>query len=613
MRVWFCGTLIILFAACDQGIAQNHSASWVGSIGDLVVDSRNLESAQFERKEREEGAAGEIAIIVGEEGGGDRVLRLATLRQPAALDSLEVSLPTVGEIKESTPCWLHLMAKAVQPQVETGLARLSVGFRSIESPARRMLEHVLYVEPSWTSIDIPFWPEGSFEAGEAKVVLGIGTQLQVIDIGRLAVRCFDPESLPRDLPKTSFSYLGRADDAPWRKIAEGRIDRYRRGDLIIRVVDVDDQPVADAEIQMQMTRHAFKFGTAVNAELLAGVALDGKASRYSGEDTTRYRTTLQQLFNIVTFDSNLNWVVQSSAEERRANEDALAWINSLGLRLRGSQLVSGSRANLPANLQENPDDPEVTHALVRERVSSTVAALNGRISEWDVLDRPFERLDTINPSNMEEVGDWFRIARAASDGPRLFLTERDVLAGDRLVQLITMLSGLTERDVPIDAIGVKGHFNEQPPPIQVLSDRLDQLASFDLPIMITDFDMDTDDPTLLADFARDLMTLAFSHPSIEGFMFQNLWQGADAGSDAALFRDDWTLQPVGEVYRDLVLEQWWTDDVALSNADGDLQTRGFLGDYVITARKDNLSATSTLTLGPEGASITLRLDKATSG
>ncbi len=614
MRGWFCGALIILSAACDQGLmAQSQPASWVGSIGHLVVDGGNLESAQLEYREGDDAANGEMSIIPGEEAGIDRVLRLATLRQPAALDSLKASLTTKGDIEEGAPCWLHLMAKAVQPQVETGLARLSIGLRSTEVPARQVLEHEVYVEPSWTPIDIPFRAEDSFAAGEAKVVLGVGTQLQVIDIGKIMVRCFDLESTPGNLPKTLFTYAGRADDAPWRKISEGRIDRYRKGDLIVKVVDADNQPVPDAEIQMQMTRHAFKFGTTVDVELLAGAASDGKPSQYSGEDTTRYRKTLQQLFNIVTFENSLDWAVRSDTAERRVNEDALAWVNSLGLALRGSRLVSGSWSDLPADLQEKRDDPEAIRALVRERVGNTVGALDGRITEWDVLDWPHERRDAINLSGLGEIGEWFRVARAASAGPRLFLTESDVLAGDRLVQLVTMLSGLTERDVPIDAIGVKGHFNEQPPPIQVLSDRFDQLASFDLPIMITDFDMDTDDPALLADFTRDLMILAFSHPSVEGFMFQGFWQGQQAEAEAVLYRGDWTLQPVGEIYRDLVLGQWWTDDVALSNADGDLQTRGFLGDYVITARKDNLSATSTLSLGSDGASIVLRLDKATSG
>ena len=132
-------------------------------------------------------------------------------------------------------------------------------------------------------------------------------------------------------------------------------------------------------------------------------------------------------------------------------------------------------------------------------------------------------------------------------------------------------------------------------------------------MMITEFDMETSDPALHADFTRDLMTLAFSHPSVEGFVFWGFWEGRQSIPGAAMYDENWTTKPAGEIYRDLVLGRWWTDDVALTNVDGELLTRAFLGDYVITARKNDLSASKTLNLGRDGISIKLKLAKATSG
>lgn len=614
MRGWFCGALVLCFAACDQGsVPEGEPASWIGSIGHLVVDGGDLKNVRFARTGGARATDGEMTIVPVDDANFDQALRLETLRQPLSLDSLEASLITRGAIEQDASCWLHLMTKAVQPQIETRLARLLIGFRATDNKQQPMLDHEIYVEPKWTSIDIPFVVEDALGAGEAEVVLGVGTQLQVVDVGNVAVRCFDPDTPPRDLPKTAFTYAGRSEDAPWRKIAEGRIDRYRRGDLAVKVVDADDQPVPDAEIHVQMTRHAFKFGTAIDAELLAGEGPDGEPSRYSEEETTRYRKVLQELFTIATLKSGMNWAAWSDPAQRRVTEVALAWINSLGLELRGNRLVPDSWSDLPGDLREKRDELDIIRAAVRDRVTSTVGELDGRIAEWDVVDRSRDRHDFIDLLGWEELDEWFKLARSAAAEPRLFLNESDILAGDRLAQLVTTLGQLTERNVPIDAIGIKGHFHEQPPSIQVLSDRLDQLASFELPMMITEFDMETDDPALLTDFTRDLMTLAFSHPSLEGFMFWGFWEGREAFSNAALYQEDWAIKPNGEVYRDLVLGQWWTDEVARSNVDGDLVTRAFLGDYVITARKDDLSATSTLTLGADGATITLRLDRPSSG
>ena len=554
-----------------------------------------------------------MSIVQVDDAGFKKALRLETLRQPLRMDSLEASLITRDAVNKGATCWLHLMARAVRPQAETGLARLAVSFQPTETEQEPMLDHEIYVEPTWTSIDIPFSAREDIDEGQAKISLGVGTQLQVIDVGNIVMRCFGSDILPGDLPRTSFSYAGRADDAHWREIAEGRIDRYRKGDLAVKVVDADDQPVADAEIQVQMTRHAFKFGAAVNAELLAGVEPASEQNRYDDEDVSRYRKVLQELFNTVTFEDSMTWAAWSDAAKRQVTEKALAWVDSLGLALRGSALVAGDWSELPPDLQEKRSDSNFIRAAVRDRVTETVGALRGRIAEWDVVDRPRDRHRLLEFLGKGEMDEWFKLARAADDQPKLFLNESDVLHGDRLVQLITTLGELTKKNVPIDAIGIKGHFKQQPPPMQVLSDRLDQLASFDLPIMITEFEMGTDDPDLHADFTRDLMTLAFSHPSVEGFVFRGFWEGGHNGPKTSMYQPDWTINPNGEVYRDLVLRQWWTDDVALSNPDGDLLTRGFLGDYVITARKEGASASATITLDEDGTNLTLKLDKTTSG
>ena len=43
------------------------------------------------------------------------------------------------------------------------------------------------------------------------------------------------------------------------------------------------------------------------------------------------------------------------------------------------------------------------------------------------------------------------------------------------------------------------------------------------------------------------------------------------------------LLPAGEVYKNLVLNEWWTNVTGTTDSDGKLKIRGFLGDYEITA------------------------------
>ncbi|MGI9421041.1 MAG: endo-1,4-beta-xylanase [Geminicoccaceae bacterium] len=599
MRVGFLAAAALVLVACDQVTIAEPEASWTGSIGRLVADGEDPENLEIAHADGTGAEHGRLTRVPVEDADVDVAVRLETLGQPPRMESLQARLVTRADMEADDACWLRFDARAVQPQVELGLGRLSIIVRPTEAGLEPLVHRSIYLEPVWTPIDLAFTVPSGLGAGEAEVVFGFGTQLQVVDVGGVSMRCFQDETVLDRLPRSRFSYAGREPDAAWRATAEKQIERYRKGDLAIEVTDGSGQPVADAEIHIQMSRHAFTFGTAVDADRLAGT--DDEAA------TTAYRKTLGELFNTVSIDDRLRWNVWADEAERQTTEEALAWVRSIGLDLRGRGLVPTDSADLPDALQEKRDDPEAIRQAVREGVEATAGSLEERIGAWEVVDRPRERHDLLDLLGWDELGTWFELARSAAPEARLVLNESDILSGDRMAELATLLGGLIGENVPIDHIGVQGHFGAQPPPIQVLSDRFDQLASFDLPLVVTAFDMTTNDRDLHQEFTRDFLTLAFSHPSVEGFVFARFWDDGETRTDSAMYRSDGTITPIGKVYRDLVLRTWWTDIVAASNAEGELSSRVFQGDYMISARKDDQSAAATLRLGPEGAKVTLTL------
>ena len=44
------------------------------------------------------------------------------------------------------------------------------------------------------------------------------------------------------------------------------------------------------------------------------------------------------------------------------------------------------------------------------------------------------------------------------------------------------------------------------------------------------------------------------------------------------------MRPAGEVWRDLVFKQWWTNTTGRTDAAGSHVTRGFLGDYEVEVK-----------------------------
>ncbi len=76
---------------------------------------------------------------------------------------------------------------------------------------------------------------------------------------------------------------------------------------------------------------------------------------------------------------------------------------------------------------------------------------------------------------------------------------------------------------------------------------LDRLSRFDLPIKITELDIDLNDPALQADFMRDVLTAAFAHESVVGVTVWGFWADRHWRASAAHYDSDWNRRPVGEV------------------------------------------------------------------
>jgi GH35 family endo-1,4-beta-xylanase len=113
---------------------------------------------------------------------------------------------------------------------------------------------------------------------------------------------------------------------------------------------------------------------------------------------------------------------------------------------------------------------------------------------------------------------------------------------------------------PLDYIGFQNHVGIGAPDPEAVLKTLDQFATLRLPIQVTEFEVtlqNGNDPkqrAYQADYVRDYFTAVFSHPSTRGILLQDFWQpGAWQYEGAsAFFNKDWSLNPHGKVYEDLV-------------------------------------------------------------
>ena len=363
---------------------------------------------------------------------------------------------------------------------------------------------------------------------------------------------------------------------PWREAAEARIERIRKAELVVEVRDSQGKPAPDVPVRARMTKHSFGWGSAIAGQFLLG----------EGADSEKYRRAILENFNMAVLENDLKW--PQWERDRDTPLAALKWLHENGItRVRGHTLVWPGWRWLPKDLKDLAGDPAALRQRVLEHIRDEVTATRGLLEDWDVVNEPYTNHDLMDILGREEMAAWYKAAREFDPKPVLFLNDFNILtAGGRDTahqqHFYETLQFLLDRGAPLGGIGIQGHFREVTPPEKML-EILDRFSEFNLPIRITEFDFETDDEKLQAEFTRDFLTVCFSHPRVDAVLMWGFWEGRHWRPKGAMLRKDWTPKPNYEVWRELVHTRWRTDAGGATNAAGVYSLRAFRGEYEITA------------------------------
>ena len=505
-----------------------------------------------------------------------RALRLQTLKRPASEWSFQIGAPNAQAVKKGDVLLASLWARAVQGQAETGEARTTVILETGAPDYLKSVQEPIALSRDWKRIDVPFVAQYDSAAGAAHFWLHLGFNPQIIEIAEVSLLNFQNRVQIGDLPRLSRSYAGQEPNALWRKDALARIERIRKGNLQVRVLDKRGKPIKQAQVAIRMTRHAFPFGTAVAAdEVLAKTA-----------DAERYRATIKSLFNRAVLENHMKWPFWETWGKADA-QPAVTWLRQQNIEVRGHVLVWPSWRNSPTDLPALKDDKARLAKRVNDHIVEEATAFRGQLVEWDVVNEPFDNHDVTDILGRDALVGWFKLAQHTDPKPRLFLNDYPRLDGGdsnnaHLNSFFDNIAFLQQKGAPLGGIGFQGHFGSNVvPPTRVLSG-LDRFSKFGLPIAITEFDINTPDETLQANYTRDFMIAAFSHPSVDSIMLWGFWEGRHWLPSAAMYRRDWTLKPNGQAWIDLVKKQWWTTVDGRTDNAGQFRARAFYGDYQVT-------------------------------
>ena len=101
---------------------------------------------------------------------------------------------------------------------------------------------------AWKKVTFPFALLRAYNKGEAEVTFTVGLREQTVEIGGIELLNYGGSKKVTDLPYTRLGYAGSEPGAAWRKAADARIEKIRKGDLTVLVKDSAGKPVRGAEV-----------------------------------------------------------------------------------------------------------------------------------------------------------------------------------------------------------------------------------------------------------------------------------------------------------------------------------------------------------------------------
>lgn len=511
---------------------------------------------------------------------------------------------------------LAFQARTLNTQSASGVSYIYCYFEPNSAPHVKSLKQTIPVGSKWTQVQIPFRAVMTHPAHKSRLGLGFGFLPQTVEVRNIQLRSAPSTHQVGDiemLPK--IAYPGQEADASWRAAAQARIAQYRQAPLTIEVLGPDGRPVPKAKVRIIMQRHAFGFGSQVDAVALARDSADAR----------RYQDLVERLYNKVVFQNDLKWGPWLRGERkglgsrysRMAIWKALDWLEVRRIPVRGHWMIHNVLNELPLS-SSVLHNPQALRQALEEHVREETSALAGRLVEWDAINHLVGWGTTLTQQivGLQTFPDLLHLMRRLDPQVKLYVNEGLILPGgdnDLLTRrdaYAQAISKLLDLGTPLDGIGFMAHFDASnltsPDKLYAI---LEHFSSFGLELQITEFDVDQVSEDLQADYLRDCMTLCFSHPKVVGFLMWGFWEKAHWRPQAALYREDWSEKPAGRAWRELVFGEWWTDVAGQTDRQGQFQVLGFLGEYQVEVEAKAGKANANIILPAGGLSHTIRLDR----
>ena len=362
------------------------------------------------------------------------------------------------------------------------------------------------------------------------------------------------------------------------------IAAIRKGELTVKA------PVGE-QITIEQIRHQFWFGCAVSNAPFSGSMPENEIKQY--------KEKFLENFNAAVTENAVKWI---DMERERGNvnysivDAILDWTTENEIPLRGYNIFWGIPEFVQSWVKEL-DDRDLEETL-KNRAETLATRYKGRFAEYDLNNEMIHGNyyeDRLGPEITKCMAEW---VHNGDPDAKLYLNDYDITTGNKLPEYMAHIRALLKQGVPVAGIGVQGHLHAETFDRHELKRSLDSLATFNLPVCITEFiipgqrskfykdrtiKMTAEEEAQNAIELVDFYRICFAHPSVKGIMMWGFWEKAHWIPASSIYRADWSPTPAADAYRNLVFGEWWTHKSGKANRKGYYSTDAFYGLYKITA------------------------------
>lgn len=455
---------------------------------------------------------------------------------------------------------------------KSGTARLFLEYAG--KPLKVLGYSSVTVGQNWRQVVVRGKVETNLPAPGIHVSIHLGQQEQVVDIGSITVLDLGTE-VDLHLVRGNLSWPGMEADAPWRAVAAERIERLRRGDLTIRVVDTNGQAVSNAAVHLRQVRRAFSFGTFTGIKSIISNDVNGNHAR----------ATISRLFDRVTVPIYWTGWTGSAGHPSKAliYDSILHWTQEQDLDVRAHVLIYPGWRFLPDELQNSRQDAAKIQAACLAHIREMGVRLSKTpLREIDVANELRNQTELTQLLGREAVVSWYAEARKAFPKTKLALNENTILTEGGETEanqkiLLDWYRFLKEHGQAPDVLGFQGHFSENVTGPEILWKILDRFgAETAAELQITEYDLNTLDDQAQAAYTRDFLTACFAHPKVTAFTMWGFWEGEHWVPQAGAWKKDWGAKQNGQVLDEL-LTRWRTSEDTTTDEKGFVSSHIWLG------------------------------------